>query len=144
MWHQENSSNEKTTDMFIFHFVNMIFMPLPEALCFRVVCPSVHPSVACNTLFPPVHGSVFPSEQPWPFSGMSVHPSVWRDFWALARKCIEGIAWDLACWCILATFRTNKTMVTVCWFLKFWHYFDLVKWVKFGVSRHFPKNEWRK
>ena len=27
--------------------------------------------------------------------------------------------------------------------LKFCHYFDLVKLVKFGVSGHFPENAWR-
>ena len=31
----------------------------------------------------------------------------------------------------------------VCWFFKFWHYFDLVKRIKFGVSGHFLKNAWR-
>ena len=35
-------------------------------------------------------------------------------------------------------------MVTVCWFFQFWHYFDFVKRVKFGVSGHFPENPWRK
>ena len=40
------------------------------------VRPSVHPSEARNTLFPPVLGSVGPSDQPWPFYSMSVHPSV--------------------------------------------------------------------
>ena len=49
----------------------------PEALCFRVVRPSVRASEARNTLFPPVHGSVGPSDQPWPFSACpSVRPSV--------------------------------------------------------------------
>ena len=47
-----------------------------EALCFRVVPPSFHPSEAWNTLFPPVHGSVGPSDQLWPFYGMSVRPSL--------------------------------------------------------------------
>ena len=37
---------------------------------------SVHPSEAWNTLFWPVHGSVGPPDQPWPFYGMSVRPSV--------------------------------------------------------------------
>ena len=27
-------------------------------------------------------------------------------------------------------------------FVDFWHYFDLVKWVKFGVSRHFGHALW--
>ena len=39
-------------------------------------CPSVHPSEAWNTLFWPVHGSVCPSDQPWPFTDMSVCRSV--------------------------------------------------------------------
>ena len=57
-------------------------------------CASVRPSEARNTFFPSVHGSVGPSDQPWPFYGMSVRPSVrpsrevsgylpenaWRDF----------------------------------------------------------------
>ena len=34
-------------------------------------------------------------------------------------------------------------MIAVCWFSFFSHHFDLVKWVKFGVSRHFPKNAWK-
>ena len=34
-------------------------------------------------------------------------------------------------------------MVMVCWFFLFWHYFDLVKRVKFGVSGHFPENAQR-
>ena len=39
-------------------------------------CPSVRPSEAWNTLFPPVHESVGPSDQPWPFCGISVRLSV--------------------------------------------------------------------
>ena len=42
--------------------------------------PSVHPSIrrskAWNNLFSPVHRSVGPSDQQWPFCGMSVRPSV--------------------------------------------------------------------
>ena len=29
---------------------------------------------------------------------------------------MEEMAWNFACWCILTTFRTDKFMVTVCWF----------------------------
>ena len=40
-------------------------------------CPSVRPSgESWNNLFSPVHGSVVPSDQPWPLCGMSVRPSV--------------------------------------------------------------------
>ena len=35
-------------------------------------------------------------------------------------------------------------MATVWWFFLFWHYFDLVKRVKFGVSGYFPEHTWRK
>ena len=70
---------------------------------------SIRPSV--RSLFPPVHGSVGPSDQLWPFCGMSVRPSVcppvWRGLRAFARECMEGMAWNFACWCILATFRTD-------------------------------------
>ena len=106
-------------------------------------CPSVSPSEAWNTLFWPVHGSVGPPDQPLPFYGMSVRLSVQRGFRAFARECMEGLAWNFTCWCILTIFRTDKFMVMVCWFFLFWHYFDLVKWVKFGVSGHFPENAWR-
>ena len=40
------------------------------------VRPSVRPSEAWNNLFSPEHGSVGPCDQPWPFCGMSVRPSV--------------------------------------------------------------------
>ena len=40
------------------------------------VRPSVRPSEAWNTLCWPVHGSVGPADQPWPFYSMSVRPSV--------------------------------------------------------------------
>ena len=52
------------------------------------------------------------------------------------------MAWNFACWCILTTFRTDYIMVTVCRFFEFWCYFDLVKRVKFGVSRHFGHALW--
>ena len=39
-------------------------------------CPSVRPSKAWNTLFWPVHGSVGPHDQPWPFYSMSFRLSV--------------------------------------------------------------------
>ena len=63
-------------------------------------------------------------------------------FQAFSGKPIEEIAWNFACWCILTTFRTDKIMVTVCKFFWFWCYFDSVKQVKFGVSRHFGRALW--
>ena len=66
-------------------------------------------------------------------------------FRAFSGECMEEMASNFAPWCILTTFRTDKFMATVCWFLSFWRYFDLVKRVKFGVSGHFlenPLREW--
>ena len=56
---------------------------------------------------------------------------------------MEEMAWNFACWCILTTFKTDQFWIKVRWFLKFWHYFDLVKWVRFGVSGHFLENALR-
>ena len=70
-------------------------------------CPSVRPSEAWNYHFSPLHGSVVPSEQPWPFCDMCVLPSVRRCFREFAGERIEGMVWNLACWCILGTFRTE-------------------------------------
>ena len=50
-------------------------MPPPLALCFRVVRPSVRPKPEMPS-FPPVHESAGPSDQPWPFCGMSFRLSV--------------------------------------------------------------------
>ena len=104
----------------------------PEALCFQVVCLSLHPSQALNTLFPPVHGSVGPYHQQWPIFSFQEFP----------RESMEGMAWNFAWWCILTTFRTIQIMVTVCWFSSFWQHFYLVKQVKFGLSGHFLENAW--
>ena len=50
---------------------------------------------------------------------------IWS-FRAFPGEPIEEMACNFACWCILTTFKTDKVMVTVCWFYKFWHYFDLM------------------
>ena len=65
-------------------------------------------------------------------------------FRAFPGECMEEMTSNFARWCILTTFRTDQFMATVCWFFKFWRYFDLVKRVKFGVSGYFPENPWRK
>ena len=95
------------------HFLSVLFF---YASAFRrrrhyVFGLSVRPSEAWNTLFWPVHGSVGPPDQPWPFYSMSVRPSVrpsvWRGFRAFAGEHMEGMAWNFTCWCILTTFRTD-------------------------------------
>ena len=55
--------------------------------------PSVRTSKGRHTIFPPVHGSVGPSDQPRPFCGMSVRPSVRSGFRAFAGERVEGVAW---------------------------------------------------
>ena len=67
---------------------------------------------------------------------LSETDGIWG-FWAFSGECMGGIAWNLACWCILITFRMYKIFVTVCWSFSFWQHFD-----KFGVSRHFLENAW--
>ena len=37
----------------------------------------------------------------------SVRPSVRRGFRAFAGECMEGLAWNFTCWCILPIFRTD-------------------------------------
>ena len=133
--------------------LNCVFMPPPlgaRGIMFSgcpyippSVRPPIHPSVAWNALFSPVHGYIGPSDQPLLFYSMSVRRSVWRGFRAFAVERMEGMAWIFTYWCILTTFRTNYIMVMVCWFSFVWCHFDLVKRVKFGVSGHFPENAWR-
>ena len=53
--------------------------------------------------------------------------------WCCAWLCKFNPTW---CWPRVFT-RLQRVLV------KFWHSFDLVKWVKFGVSGHFPENAWR-
>ena len=77
-------------------------------------CPSIRPQPKIrNTLYPPVHGSVGSSDQPWPFAASpSVRPSVClsvrSSFWTFEGKHMEGMAWNFTYCCIL-TFRTDQT-----------------------------------
>ena len=41
------------------------------------------------------------------FSKMSVRPSIWRGFRAVAGECIEGLAWNFTCWCTFTIFRND-------------------------------------
>ena len=104
---------------------HVFFMPLPlgaGGIMFSG-CPSVRPPEAWNTLFWPVHGSVGPPDQPWPFYGMSVRPSVHPSVHPSVRWGFRAFAWE-----------RMEGMTGNC----------LVKQVKFGVSGHFPENTWRK
>ena len=53
-----------------------------------------------------------------------------------------GMAWTLACWCILTTLRTYTLLAMVSWFSSFWYHFNLLKQVKFGFSGEFHHNAW--
>ena len=109
----------------------------------RSVGPSVRPSVR-SLKYPPVHGSVGRPDQPWPFYGMSVRPSVRRGFRAFFRRtywgnglksymlvCLDHLQnWlvyghSLLIFLILALFRLSETGQT-------WGF------------RAFPENAWRK
>ena len=93
------------------HFANdffkLIFVPPPlgaGGIMFSS-CPSVRPSETWNTLFPPVHESVGPSDQPWPFCGMSVRPSgevygnlpenAWREWPDILHADVSWPPWEL-------------------------------------------------
>ena len=79
----------------------------------------------------------------WALFWLSEMGQIWG-FQVFPREHIEEMAWNFARWCILSIFRTEQFMASVCGFIQFWHYFDLVKQVKFGVSGHFLENVWRK
>ena len=83
--------------------------PKPEIPSFDLYMgPLVHPTnrnrfTACPSVPPSVR--------------QYVRPSVRRGFRAFAGERMEGMARNFAHWCILSTFRTDKFMATVCWFL---------------------------
>ena len=64
-------------------------------------------------------------------------------FWAFPGERMEGISWNLACWCVLTTFTTNKIMVKVCWFSQFWPK-DMGQFWDLGISRRTYEREWPK
>ena len=56
--------------------INQIFMPPPLGArdILFAGCPFVRPPEARITPFSPIHASVGPSDQPWPFFGLSLRP----------------------------------------------------------------------
>ena len=127
---------------FIENYSFTIFMPPPlgaGGIMFSG-CPSVRPSV--RSLKYPLLTCTWVrwSTRPTVTVLRHVRPSVRRGFWAFAGERMEGMARNFTCWCILTIFRTDYFVAMVCWFYSFWHYFDLVKQVKFGVSGHFLEN----
>ena len=100
----------------------------PEALCFWVVRPSLRPFIRPKPEIPSFHLYMGPLVHPTNrdrFTAcqsvrLSVRPcvrlSVRRGFRAFAGEHMEVMAWNVACWCIVATFRTDQIMVIVWWF----------------------------
>ena len=78
-------------------------------------CPSVRPSVRPKPEIPPFDMYMGPLVHPTnrnrftacPSVLPSVRPSVRRGFRAFAGECMEGMAWNFTCWCILTIFRTD-------------------------------------
>ena len=71
-------------DSYSGHFHIVMPPPLGAVGIMFLGCPSVRlcvrPPEARITLFPPVHGSIGPSDQPWPFFSLSVRPVRFRAF----------------------------------------------------------------
>ena len=97
------------------------------------VRPSDPPFEAQNRFFPPIHFSVGPSAQAWPF----VWTSVWRGFRAFPGKHIQRNGLQFRMLMYPDELQSWLGFVYGLFIFLFLHYFDLVKWVKFGVSRHF-------
>ena len=68
---------------------------------------------------------------------------IWAQFWisktsqiwgfrAFSRERMEMMACNLACWCILTTFRADYILVSISGFHLFWHNFDLTRTITFG------------
>ena len=81
---------------FSFVMADFTFVMSIDALCFRVVRPSVRPK-------PEIH----PTNLYRFTTCTSVRPSIRRGFRAFAGERTEGMAWNFACLCILTTFRTD-------------------------------------
>ena len=77
--------------------------PKPEIPSFDLyIGPLVHPTNRYRfTACPSVRPSICPSVR------LSVRPSVRRGFRAFAGDCMEGLAWNFTCWCILTIFRID-------------------------------------
>ena len=63
----------------------------------------------------------------------AIHPSVQRSFQAFPGECMEGMAWNLTCDCILTTFGTDYVFIMACQFSWFGHNFGLTKWEEYCV-----------
>ena len=94
--------------------------------------------------------SIYPDRlQKWLYYGNSLLIFlIWAQIWLVKRvtfggfqafpgKSMKWVAWNLAGWCTLTSFRTDNILVTVCYFSSIWCHFDLVKLVRFEVSGQF-------
>ena len=114
-----------------------LHLNMPEALCFWLVCSSFHPTI-CSTVWPA--DKLIDSPLPrWPTNQVGptnfpIHPftclSISRGFQTFSWEHMAGMACNLACWCILMTYKTDWISVKFCWFCSFWCYFDFMKLIK--------------
>ena len=112
------SNDHRCNSSFIHHLLRPMmstsfFMPPPldaGGIMFSG-CPSVRPKPEIPSfdlykglLVHPTnrnHFTACPSVRPY------VRPSVRRGFRAFAGECMEGLAWNFICWCILTIFKTD-------------------------------------
>ena len=77
---------------------------------------SVRPSVRPKPEIPSFDLYIGPLVHPTNRYRFTACPSVRRGFRAFTGDCMEGLAWNFTCWCILTIFRTDQFMVMVWWF----------------------------
>ena len=77
---------------------------------------SVHPPVCPKPEIPSFHLCMGPSVHPTNYDRFAACPSVRRGFQAFAGEHMEGMAWNLACWCILTTF-SQMTIYGFSWWV---------------------------
>ena len=124
---------------------------LPQTVCYAfrhrrhhfcwVVCPSIRPKpeipffhLNMGPFVHPTNRDHFAACQSIGLSGwVSGHLSynTWREWPEILHA---DVSWP----------PSELIRLSHCWliFFYFWHYFDLVKWVKFGVSGHFGHALW--
>ena len=71
------------------------------------VRPSVRLSVRPKPEIPSFDLYMGPLVHPTNRNRFTACPSVRRGFRAFAGECMEGLAWNFTCWCILTIFRTD-------------------------------------
>ena len=87
-----------------YYFRSHFYASTGGIICFRVVCPSVRPEPE----IPSLHLYMGPFVHPTNRDRFAECPSVRRGFRAFAGECMEGMAWNFACWFSLGIYRTDS------------------------------------